>query len=379
MSTTVIILFFVGLVLIVGGSELLVRGASRLATAAGISPLVVGLTVVAFGTSSPELAVGIRSALEGTGAVTVGNVIGANIINMLLILGLAAVILPLEVPQRLVRLDVPLLIGVGAALALLAWDGSFSRLDGALLIAGAVAYIAFCVRASRQESLAVREDYEEEFAPPEQERRGVGYHLRSVLFALLGLGLLFYGSNLLIDSAMAFARALGVGELLIGLTVVAIGTAMPEIATTVTASLRGERDIAIGAVIGSVQFNMLGVVGLAAAVAPGGIEVPRAALVFDMPVMIAVFVACLPIFFIGGRVSRAEGALFLFYYAAYTAYLIQSASPSGASKVFHIAMLGFVLPITALTLLVLSVRWSQRARREPSPAPDRRPPAGSSS
>lgn len=369
MNVATVLFFLLGLVFLVVGSELLVRGASRIAAAAGIPPLVVGLTVVAFGTSSPELAVGVQSALAGTGAVTVGNVVGANIINVLLILGLAAVILPLSVAQQLVRLDVPLMIGVGALFYGLAYDGSFSRFDGAVLIAGIVAYTAFCVWQSRRESRAAREEFEEEFAPPSEEKRGKGYYALNGLLVLVGLGLLFQGSNWLVDSATTFARALGVSELLIGLTVVAIGTAMPEIATTVLASIRGERDIAVGAVIGSVLFNLMGVIGIAAAVAPKGIDVPPAALAFDLPVMLAVFAACLPIFFIGGRVSRGEGALFLFYYAAYTAYLILSAgNSSGALRVFNAAMTFFVLPITALTLVVLSLRWWQVQRREATAA-----------
>jgi len=367
-NITTVLLFLTGLVLLIFGSELLVRGASRIAAAAGIPPLVVGLTVVAFGTSSPELAVGIQSALAGTGAVTVGNVVGANIINVLLILGLAAVILPLTVAQQLVRLDVPLMIGVGAAFYALAYDGRFSRLDGALLIAGIVAYTAFCVWQSRRESRAAREEFEEEFAPPTEAQRGTGYYVKNGVLVLIGLGLLFQGSNWLVGSATTFARALGVSELLIGLTVVAIGTAMPEIATTVMASIRGERDIAVGAVVGSVLFNLMGVIGIAAAVAPKGIDVPQAALAFDFPVMLAVFVACLPIFFIEGRISRAEGALFLSYYAAYTGYLILSAGDSGLLRVFRVAMLGFALPITALTLVVLSLRWWQIQRRESAAA-----------
>ena len=178
-----------------------------------------------------------------------------------------------------------------------------------------------------------------------------------------GLVLLVLGARWLVDGAVTFARQLGVSELIIGLTIIAIGTSLPEIATTVMASLRGERDIAVGNVIGSNLFNLLVVIGVTGIVAPAGVTVPAAALRFDIPVMIAVAVACLPVFFSGGRIARWEGGLFLGYYLAYTAYLILSATRHAALPAFSLVMLGFVLPLTAVTLLVVTGRTLNAARR----------------
>ena len=356
-----VLLFVLGLALLIAGSELLVRGASRLAAALGVSPLVVGLTVVALGTSAPELAVSVQSALSGQADLAVGNVVGSNILNVLLILGAAALIAPLVVAQQLVRLEVPLMIGVSLLLWALARDGAVGRPDGLLLLGG-VAYTLFSVRQSRKESAAVKQEYAEEFAVSARETRRPGFVLRQLLLVGLGLVLLVLGARWLVGGAVAFARHLGVGELVIGLTVVAVGTSLPEIATTVVASLKGERDIAVGNVVGSNLLNILAVLGLTAVVAPGGVPVSPGALTFDIPIMIGVAAACLPVFFIGGHIARWEGALFLAYYAAYTAYLILHAGRHPWLPAFSHAMLYFVLPLTAVTLLVLSAHTARANR-----------------
>lgn len=266
-----------GLAVLIAGAEMLVRGASRLAAAVGISPLVIGLTVVAFGTSSPEMAVSVQSALSGqAGAnIAMGNVIGSNIFNVLLILGLSAAIAPLIVAQQLVRLDVPIMIGVSVLVLLLALDGAIGRLDGLLLFAGVIAYTAFAIYQGRRESKVVEAEYAQEFSA---KPRGAGQVLLNIAFVVVGLGLLVLGSNWFVDAAIAIARVLGVSELVIGLTIVAAGTSMPEVATSVMASLKGERDIAVGNVVGSNLFNLLAVLGLSALVAPAGVEVAPAAL-----------------------------------------------------------------------------------------------------
>ena len=363
MSLVTVLLFALGLALLIAGAELLVRGASRLAAAAGVSPLVVGLTVVALGTSAPELAVGVRSALAGQADLAVGNVVGSNILNVLLILGMAALIAPLAVAQQLVRLDVPLMIGVSLLLWALAADGALGRADGALLVLGGVLYTLFSVVQSRKESSrAVREEYAEEFAVTGRQRQSHGYLALQLLLIAAGLALLVLGAGWLVGGAVAFARLLGVGELVIGLTVVAVGTSLPEIAATVTASLKGERDIAVGNVIGSNLLNILVVLGITTSVAPGGVPIPSGALAFDIPVMTAVAAACLPVFFIGGRISRWEGALFLGYYAAYTAYLLLNAGRHALLPAFGAAMAWFALPLTAVTLLVLAARAARAAQ-----------------
>ncbi len=349
MDPTVAVTFILGLVLLVGGAEFLVRGAAQLAAAVGISPLIIGLTVVAFGTSAPELAVSVRSAMSGqAGAdIAVGNVVGSNIFNVLFILGLSAAITPLAVSQRLVRVDVPLMIGASVLLLLLALDGRIGRLDGALLFAGILAYTLFAILQGRRESQAVAAEYAGEFSA--RPRTPAGY-LIDAGYIVGGLALLVLGAHWLVDAAVDIARAFGVGELVIGLTIVAAGTSLPEVATSVMASIKGERDIAVGNVVGSNLFNILSVLGLAALVAPDGVNVAPSALYFDIPIMIAVAFACLPIFFTGYAIARWEGLLFLGYYALYTAFLVAAAAKYPQLESFTTGMLLFVAPLTALTL-----------------------------
>jgi cation:H+ antiporter len=356
-----VVLFLAGLALLLLGAELLVRGASRLAFAAGVSPLVVGLTIVAFGTSSPELAVGVQDAMSGAGGLALGNVVGSNIANVLLILGLSAVIAPLTVAPQLVRQEVPIMIGVSLLVLLLSLDGAIGRLDGALLLAGAVVYTAFSLIQARRESRRVQQEYAEALEPPlPSGARGLTLNL---LLVVVGLVMLTLGAGWLVDGAVAFATLIGVSELIIGLTIVAVGTSLPEVAATLLAGARGERDIAVGNAIGSCLFNLLAVLGVTALVAPGGLPVPQAALRFDIPVMIATALACLPIFVNRGAILRWEGGVFLGYYAAYTAYLLLAATNHALLGAFSAVMLAFVIPLTALTLLVILVRFLRAERR----------------
>ncbi|MGQ9813874.1 MAG: calcium/sodium antiporter [Candidatus Roseilinea sp.] len=359
MDGMTLVLFLVGLVLLIVGAEALVRGASRLAAAVGISPLVIGLTVVAFGTSAPELAVSVASSLSGQADLAVGNVVGSNIFNILLILGLSALVAPLIVSQQLVRLDVPLMIGASALVFLFALDGSVGRLEGVVLFAGVVTYTAFLIMQSRKESSkAVRQEYEQEYGAVSRAPAPVAL---SVVFMAAGLVMLVVGSRWLVDGAVGIARALGVDEVVIGLTIVAGGTSLPEVATSVMASIRGERDIAVGNAVGSNIFNLLSVLGLTAIVAPSGVAVSSSVLVFDMPVMLVVAIACLPIFFTGYKITRWEGLVFLGYYVAYTLYLIFDATQHALLPAFSGVMLAFVLPITVLTLAVMVFRQMRAA------------------
>ncbi len=353
--------------LLVVGAELLVRGASRLAAACGISPLVVGLTVVAFGTSAPEMAVSVGASVAGQGEIAFGNVVGSNIFNVLAILGLCALVKPLVVDAKLVRLDVPLMLGVSGLAWLLALDGSISRLEGGALFALLVAYTAFLIRASRRESAAARQA-----APtgagssgvgdaPAPARRTLG---ADVLLVLAGLALLVFGSRWLVQGAVGLAQALGVSDLIIGLTIIAAGTSLPEVATSVLATIRGQRDIAVGNVVGSNVFNLLGVLGLSAVAGGGGLPVPASALAFDLPVMVAVALACLPIFATGHLIARWEGLLFFGYYLAYTGFLVLDTQKHDALPLFSGLMLRFILPLTAITLGVVS--WRAWRRRAPS-------------
>ncbi|MCB9432764.1 MAG: calcium/sodium antiporter [Ardenticatenaceae bacterium] len=350
----VILLFIAGLVFLVVGAELLVGGASRLAAAIGISPLIIGLTVVAFGTSSPELAVSIKAAYADQASIAVGNVVGSNIFNVLFILGLSAIVAPLIVSKQLIRLDVPLMIGASVLMLLLGLDGRLGRLDGILMFGGLLAYIWFLIVQGRKE--ASNESEYEQALPA-----GARQWLQTVGKIVIGLGLLVLGSQWLVDSAVAFAHYLGVSELVIGLTIVAAGTSLPELMTSVVASLRGERDIAVGNVVGSNLFNILGVMGLASIVSPSGIEIQTAVLRFDIPIMIAVALMCLPIFFTGGIIARWEGALLFGYQIAYTLYLILAASQHQSLATFGTIMLIVIVPLTIIALGVTTFQaWQQR-------------------
>jgi len=341
---------------------MLVRGASRLAAAVGVSPLVIGLTVVAFGTSSPELAVSLVSAWTGQADIAVGNVVGSNIFNILVIIGLSALIVPLVVAQQLVRLDVPLMIGVSFLVLVLGRNGHIGRTEGALLFGLLVLYLVFLTRASRKESAEVQIEYAQEFG--NSRFSPWGQRLFHLVLVVVGLVFLVIGSRWLVSGAVAIARLLGVSELIIGLTVVAGGTSLPEVATSVVAALRKERDIAVGNAVGSNIFNLLAVLGLAALVAPQGVAVSPAVRVFDFPVMIAVAAATLPIFFTGYRIARWEGALFLFYYGAYILYLFFNATQHDALRAYNRVMLWFVLPLTGITILVLAIREWHLVRQE---------------
>jgi cation:H+ antiporter len=353
MSLSVLALLGLGLALLIAGAELLVRGASRLALRFGITPLVVGLTVVAFGTSSPELAVSVQAGLAGQAGIAAGNIVGSNTFNVLFILGMAALILPLAVSQQLVRLDVPLMIGVSLLFWVMALDGRIGRFDGLLLVAGIVGYTLLAIRQGRREGPAIEAQYAQEFGVADGR---LGRLPAQLALIAAGLALLVLGATWLVDSAVAIARALDVSEVVIGLTIVAAGTSLPEVATSIVAALRGERDIAVGNVVGSNIFNLLGIGGIAALVTPGGLEVAPALVRFDLPVMLAAAFACLPIFATGHLIARWEGALFVVYYAAYVTFLILAATRHAALPHFSAAMLGFVLPLTAATLLVLWAR-----------------------
>lgn len=350
------VLFCAGIVLLVWGADLLVRGAAHLAAAAGISPLIIGLTIVAMGTSAPELAVSLQAAMLGQANITLGNVLGSNIANILLILGLAALVAPLLVAPRLLKREVPAMIAISGLTWALAADGSLSRIDGALLVILLGAFLAAMVWSARKESQPVAVVQQQ----PQVGRWGI---LRNIGLVLGGLILLVAGAQWLVDGAIVFARAFGVSELIIGLTVVAVGTSLPEIATSILASLRGERDIAVGNVVGSNILNLLAVLGLTALLVPQPINVPASVRGFDMPVMVASALACLPIFVTGKLIARWEAALFLGYYAAYTTYLILTATGHSGLPIFSTAMLLFVLPLTVITLGVVFIRH-QRASRQ---------------
>jgi cation:H+ antiporter len=308
-----------GLAVLTGGAELLVRGAVAVAAALRVSPLVIGLTVVAFGTSAPELVVSLRSALAGQGEIAIGNVIGSNIFNILVILGLSAVIVPLRVDRQLIRLDVPLMIAISIAVYGMSLDGRIDRLEGGLLAAGLVAYTVWSIRKSRQENNPqVIGEYASEFSETVPATPGRSLVHLGMLAA--GLAMLVAGADLFVDAAVTLARQWGFSELVIGLTLVAAGTSLPEVATSVVAALKGERDIAVGNVVGSNLFNMMCVLGFTGVLTPGGLPVGGEAITQDLPVMVAL--ACLPVFLISHTIERWEGVVLLACYGLYTTALV---------------------------------------------------------
>jgi len=352
-----------GLGLLVLGAELLVRGASRLAASVGVSQLVIGLTVVAYGTSTPELAVSLQAALAGNADIAVANVVGSNIFNVLFILGACAAMKPLLVHRQLVRLEVPIMIAASVLLMALSWDGKLGRWDGALLFLGITVYTVWVIRRSRKEEAVAVAAGTPGSAASKKPQKTASRIAVPVGCVLAGLAFLVLGARWLVKSAIQLAAAMGVSDVVIGLTIVAAGTSLPEVFTSLVATLRGERDIAIGNVVGSNIYNILMIIGVSSMVTPDGLRVAPSLLNFDMEVMLAVAVACLPVFFTGYSIARWEGWLFLGGYAAYTAYLIMDATGHDALPAFSHVMLMFVLPLLAVTILVVALNSLRPPRR----------------
>ena len=319
--------FLLGLAALVLGAEVMVRGGAEVAARLGISPIVVGLTVVSIGTSLPELAVGVVAAREGSGALAVGNIAGTNVVNLLLILGLSALILPLTMATRTLRFELPVMAGAAVLMLVLALDGTLSRADGIILVTGAVVYTVALIRMTRRESREVVDEYDDAYAPDEPGEHGaVAVRTRPtaryVAMMLAGIAVVVIGADWLVDGAVGMARNFGVSDALIGLTVVAIGTSAPELVTTVVSTLRGNRDIAIGNLLGSSIYNILLILGATCLVASGGLVLPASLVRVDIPIMVAVALACIPIFVTGRRVSRGEGGAMVAAYVAYLTFLL---------------------------------------------------------
>jgi cation:H+ antiporter len=347
------VLVVVGIGVLIWGGELLVRGATLLAEQMRITPLLIGLTVVAFGTSAPELAISLRGVISGHADLSVGNILGSNIYNILLVLGIASLLTPLTTSSQLVRFDVPVMILASLAVPFMTRDGQIDRIESASLCGGLLIYSFWSFLRGRRARASCK------FKPASegQQRK----HLRAVVYGniariLFGLLLLTIGSKWLVEGAVGIARQLGAGELIIGLTVIALGTSLPEMVTAVVAIARGQRDMAVGNVVGSNIFNILGVLGISGLFSSHGFHVPLEAIRFDIPVMVTVAIACLPIFFTGRGIARWEGGLFLGYFMAYTAFLILEAADSHHLRHFSVVMVFFVIPLTTITLLVSGLR-----------------------
>lgn len=353
-----------GLVLLVVGAEFLVKGASTVAAVLKIPPLIIGLTIVAYGTSAPEMSVSVMSAFRGQGDIAMGNVVGSNVCNILLVLGLSSIIAPLTVTKQIIRSDVPIMIGVSLLLLMFCFDGELSRVDSLILFVGGIVYTLSLVYQSSKQG-AEQDEFAEEYSFSGTSSPILW--LKNIVFILGGLALLILGSRWLVESAVTIARSFNVSELLIGLTIVALGTSLPELATSVVASFRRKQDIAVGNVLGSNIFNILAVLGIAGIVAPNGIRVSDSVIQFNAPVAIAVAFACLPIFYSGKKIDRREGVLFLFYYLAYNAYLILDALDHKALPVYSNIMLFVVIPLTIIALIAMTIiEKRKRAERQNS-------------
>lgn len=337
-----------GLLAVLFGAEYLIRGGVGIARRTGLSPVVIGLTVVAFGTSAPELAIALDSVLEGEADLALGNVVGSNIANVLLVLGLSALIGgTVAVHRRIIRIDVPLVIAVSSLVFVLSLGGELGRAAGVVLIAVLIGYLVWTLR-TRPDGIG---ETVEGDAP--------GSLPRALVLVGVGLALLVIGARLVVAAAVDIAEWFGIDELVIGLTIVAVGTSVPEIATAVVAVRRGQGDLAVGNVIGSNLFNLLVVLGLSASLAPQPIAIPASARWIDLPIMIAAAVACLPLFAYGQILRRWEGGMFVAFYATYIVWLLLDATGHRYREGYAVAMVGFVIPLTTITIAVIVARRRQ--------------------
>ncbi|MBC3365246.1 calcium/sodium antiporter [Pseudomonas sp. SWRI154] len=349
---------FGALLLLIAGAELLVRAAVGLAARLQVRPLIIGLTVVAFGSSAPQMAVSLQATLAQNADIAVGSVIGSGIFNILVTLGLSALIIPLRVSRQLVRLDIPLMIGASLLVYVLAWNEELNRLDGALLLMALAVYLGLLLRQSRHSGRP---------HPVGVDVARMSW-LKSLMMIVSGLTMLVFAGNLLLGAAVEMASDLGLSERIIGLTIVAVSTSLPELATSLIAALRGQRDIAVGNVIGSNLFNLLGVLGVTALAAPSPLSVSPNALDFDLPVMLGVAVLCLPVFYSGYRVTRAEGLLFLGLYLAYGLHVVSFTTGMPLAGQLERLMLFYVLPALFAFLLFTSSRaWRRQHHKRDLP------------
>lgn len=309
-SVTLLILSLFALYI---GAGWLVKGSSEIALKANISNLVIGLTIVAFGTSAPELVVSLNASLSGQGDIAIGNIVGSNIFNIALILGISAAIHPLQAKRQLTRLDIPILIAATIAITILFWDGKLGRVEGIFFLVGIIAYTLFSLYYSRKHEKKVEEQSGELEKQPDP-------WYKDVLYILGGLAILIFASNLLVDNAVSIAQELGVSEAVIGLTIVAAGTSMPELATSVVSALKKNPDIAIGNIVGSNLFNILAIAGTSSVVHP---IVSNNINFIDLLVMLGLTLLLLPLAKSGQKISRAEGWLLILIYVGYLGWLLK--------------------------------------------------------
>lgn len=344
-----------GLIALTFGADLLIKGASNLAGRFGIPSIVIGLTVVAFGTSAPEMAVSVNGAISGQADIAVGNVLGSNIFNILFILGISALIVPLSVHLQVFRVEVPIMVAAAVFTYFFSIDGKIDRLEGLMAFGLIGVYILFQIQNSVQTS---KSQSAENLAAEKELKASVRSSKLWKDWAqiLIGLALLVIGADKFVEGAVEIARGFGVSELVIGLTIVAAGTSLPEVATSVIAAFKKQTDIAVGNVVGSNIFNSLGVLGLAGTVSPNPVNVSSQALAFDFPISIAASLLCFPLFLRGLKIGRLEGFGFFTAYVGYVTFLVmdQMGNPAVSGKQATVVQLAF--PVVAFLLIVYAAR-----------------------
>ncbi|ACZ31070.1 Na+/Ca+ antiporter, CaCA family [Xylanimonas cellulosilytica DSM 15894] len=312
-----------GLIALIAGAELIVNFGTRLAKSLGISPLIIGLTIVSIGTSAPELAVGIDAMRRDAGSLVLGNIAGTNMVNLLLILGLSASIRPIVMQSQTLRLDLPAMVGSSVLLVVLASDGGLSTWDGVIMLTAAVVYTWRLLATARREASAASLAHEVKHDDAEPRLpRSRKHTVRDLLMTCVGIAVVVVGADWLVTSAVSIAEQFGVSETLIGLTVVAIGTSLPELATTITATIRGGRSIAVGNLIGSSTYNLTFILGTSLLFGPAEVYVSQQLIWLDLPLMLGAALLCVPVFLTGRRITRWEGLMFVGAYTAYLTYLI---------------------------------------------------------
>lgn len=319
-----VLLLILGLALLLTGAEIMVRGAARISTVLGIPPMVIGLTIVAIGTSTPELAVSISAGLKGNGGLGVGNIAGANVFVMLFVVGLSALWRPLSLQSQVIKLELPMIVVAALTMTLLAWDGQLSQRDGIIMLCGGFMYTIALIYVTRKASRAAKKEFREEYGPQSIRASRPRWLARTGYAAMLvgGIVLTVSGAELLVRGAVSVAQWAGISPGIIGLTIVAFGTSSPELVTTMVSTYRNDRDVAIGNIMGSGVYNILAILAIACIVTPGGLPVERHLLSFDIPLMAGVALGAVPVFVTGRRVSRFEGALGIVVYLSYVTWLL---------------------------------------------------------
>ncbi len=357
-----VLLFLLGLGILLAAGHLVIDAATRIGTRCGLTPLVVGLTLIAAATSAPELAVVFQSISVDDTELAVGSIIGSNIANVLLVLGLVAATGAIHVTLRVVRVDIPIMIAASTALLIFSLDGTLTRSDGLMLFAGLVGFVLWTLRSAPRTSDPAQLQMATTPSASKISRSDELRLVPAIVRLVVGIAGLAIAARFVVRGAEEIATSLGVPELVVGLTVVALGTSAPEIATTAMAAFKGHRELAVGNAVGSNIFNILLVLGVTATASPRGIAIGSDAVSLDLPIMVAAAFACLPLVFWDHKLDRWEGVVFLFYYAAYLTFLVLDSTGNRLSDPFALVMLGFVTPLTVLTISIGLLQTWRRKR-----------------